>query len=124
MATPGPRSRRFLRETAVRTRKLCAFVRRREVVEVLTRRVRIIFPSLPEVMPPVPTDTQVAAVFASRHLSGTSPLAARNRTNFAVLLDFRQRVGELGAIEDRALILSFGKGRLEPTVPFRFSGAI
>lgn len=109
---------------AVRMRQLRAFVRWLQEEEIITHRVRVSLPALPKEMPPVLTDTQVAAVFACRHLSGSSALAARNRAIFSLLLDTGLRVSEICAIEDRDLYLAsgmvrvVGKGHKERIVPF------
>jgi site-specific recombinase XerD len=109
---------------AARMRQLKAFARWLEEEGVLDRRVKFALPRVPVRHLETLTEEQVTAIFRSRHLTGDSPPAKRNRALISLLLDSGLRLAEIAGIEDDHVFLKagwvrvLGKGDRERIVPF------
>lgn len=129
LATPldTPRSGSIERRSsaaAARMRQLKAFCTWLYDEGEIERPVKFALPKTPVRQLDVLTDDQVAAIFASRHLRGESPMAKRNRALISLLLDSGLRLAEVAGIEDNDLFLNsgwvriLGKGNRERLAPF------
>jgi integrase/recombinase XerC len=101
-----------------------AFVRFLEAEELIDKAPKVPVPKLPTVLFPVLTEADLELIFASRHLSGTSEIAIRNRALVAFMLDTGVRLSEASglrvgdvSIKDGAAKIR-GKGNKERMVYF------
>ena len=109
---------------AARMRQLRAFCAWLQDEGLVDRPPRFSLPKAPSRRLEVLTAEQVAVAFRSRHLSGESAVAKRNRALVSLLLDSGLRLAEIAGIEDRDLFLRpgwvrvVGKGNRERLAPF------
>jgi integrase/recombinase XerD len=105
-------------------RQLRALVRFGEAEGVITQRVKVTEPKLPERPFDVFSEADLRTIFSSRYLTGASEGAIRNRALFGLLLDTGLRVAEAAHLElcdlylEDRLVRVTGKGDKTRFVPF------
>jgi len=107
-----------------KVRQLRALVHFGEAEGMITHRVKVTAPKLPERPFEVFSETDLRTIFGSRYLTGNSEGAIRNRALFGLLLDTGLRVGETASLEvcdlylDDRLVRVTGKGDKTRFVPY------
>lgn len=107
-----------------KVRQLRALVRFGEAEGMITHRVKVTTPKLPERPFEVFSESDLRTIFASRYLTGASEGAIRNRALFGLLLDTGLRVAETANLEicdlylEDRLVRVTGKGDKTRFVPF------
>lgn len=107
-----------------KVRQLRALVRFGEAEGIITHRVKVTEPRLPERPFEVFSESDLRSIFSSRYLVGSSEGAIRNRALFGLLLDTGLRVAEAAHLElcdlylEDRLVRVTGKGDKTRFVPF------
>ena len=105
-------------------RDLRAFINWLYDAEMLTSKVKIPLPRLPQRLFPILTDEELRRVWTCRYLTGRSSLAMRNRAMIGLMLDTGLRREEVASLRisdldlDDCLLTVIGKGNKQRRVPF------